>query len=126
MESRLSLSELLGLTNQVHPEDFEYDEVIAIAHMDNTVLWEDPSAIAAVGIDRKDDRIVDIAVHPDFRRNGLASMPVKLSDCTVAFTVHPEAERFWKAIGWLYKCDSIDKGVEVKVWIHPSRYEDIK
>ncbi len=124
METPLSLSELLALTGQEHPEDYEYDEVIVIAHQDNSIMWPDPNAIGAVGINRKEKRIVDIAVHPMFRRNGIASMLVKLSDCTVAFTVKPEAERFWAALGWLYKGDTIDKGVKVKVWVHPYRYEE--
>lgn len=72
--------------------------------------------IGAVGINDEENRIVDIAVHPDFRRKRIGKLLVELSGCTTAYAVTNEARAFWHGIGWAYIGARIDKGTEVDIF----------
>ena len=120
---------LLALTGQEHDEDFKYDKVLAlykgIRYGVTQKDFEGSSAsvgcIGAVGFNLKENRIVDIAVHPRFRRLGIGKLLVKMSECTVAYSASIEANKFWDAIGWVYCGHIYDKNVLVRRWMTGNR-----
>jgi len=127
----LKPGEILALTGQVHGEDFKYDKVIIMYVGGNTYLNQQmldsddtrcvrPVVAAVCGINLKEHRIVDIAVHPYFRKMGFGSAIVELAvqeyGVALAYTVEEEAEEFWKAVGWVRIGTRVDKGTEVEMW----------
>lgn len=128
---RMLVGEILALTGQTHDDDFEYDKTIIIyfgsksyldvlKHTSDDILCVTPIAAAVLGLNLEEKRVVDVAVHPYFRRLGfgkaIVELAVKEYDVELAYTVEPEAEKFWKAIGWCYSGSMLDKGALVKTW----------
>jgi len=102
---------LLSLTGQIHTVEFPYDAV----YTRTLITQTEEIVIGAMGI--KGTRVVDIAVHPKFRKLGIASALVNTANVNIAYVVTDEAERFWQHIGWYYFHDAIDKGTRVKVYV---------
>ena len=130
----MKIGEILALTGQVHDEDFDYDKVLVMyiggrSYADMLKLDSDdelyavPVVAAALGMNLEEKRIVDIAVHPYFRKFGfgraIVNLAVKEYDVEFAYTVDEEADAFWKAIGWTRKGIKTDKGTVVGVWVRP-------
>jgi GNAT superfamily N-acetyltransferase len=122
----ITVRELLKLTGQQHDDNFKYDKVLSLKlTAEAEVRRDSPGAllsmmyIGAVGVNEEERRVVDIAVHPLFRRLGIGKLLVQLSKCEVAFTVDKEADKFWEHIGWLPAGKTVDKGTVVNVWRHP-------
>lgn len=114
--------ELLELTGQVHESKRLYERYDKV-----NLMWysEGEGAIGhlmgALGTNESEKRIVDIAVHPEFRKRGIGRALVSLSKCEIAYTVDPEAEKFWRAIGWSYIGSKLDKDTLVSIWATPER-----
>lgn len=102
---------LLSLTGQVHSEEFPYDQVYVVRVADATI----DKVVGALG--RKGKRVVDIAVVPEFRKQGIATALISIAGVDTAYVVSPEAECFWEHIGWLYVGSTTDKDTEVKVYM---------
>jgi len=128
----MKAGEILALTGQVHDEDFKYDRVLimyvgAASYTSQLLLDDDktkiimPTVAATLGLNIKEKRVVDVAVHPYFRKFGfgkaIVNLAVKEYGVEVAYTVDMEAEKFWRRIGWMYVGKTIDKGTEVKMWM---------
>lgn len=107
------------MTGQEHEERFSdrYDRTIALLGKELTPYGVATLAIGAVGINDAENRIVDIAVHPEFRRRGIGRTLVELSGCEQAYTVEEDAEKFWRGIGWVYVGSKLDKDTLVKTWM---------
>lgn len=100
--------DVLKLTGQRH----NYDQRPYIMIMS---VWVDSvGVVAAIGINGK--RVVDIAVHPDFRLIGLAKRLVIASRCTKAYVVMGGPRGFWEALGWTRTEGIVDKGTLVNVY----------
>jgi len=80
-----------------------------------------PVVAATLGLNLEEKRVVDVAVHPYFRKFGfgraIVALAVKEYGVEVAYTVDEEADKFWKAIGWVYVDTTNAKGTEVKMWM---------
>lgn len=122
-EHRLSPSDVLKLTGQEHPEGFKYDKVVSVWESETTSTRSKKSCMGAVGINEAEKRIVDIAVHPDYRRLGIGHTLVLMSGCHTAYVIDPEAEKFWWGIGWSSYSTTTDKGTVVTVFKSPDEYE---
>ena len=88
--------DLLALTEQSHEDDFEYDKIISV-WLRREGQKEACYPIGALG--SKGDKIVDLGVHPDYRRRGVARLLVVQSECELTSAITEEAIKFWKGIG---------------------------
>ena len=128
----LKPGEILALTGQVHSKDFKYDKVLIMYVGRNVAVnqlmldnqrtrYTMPVVAAVCGINLKEHRIVDVAVHPYFRKMGFGKAIVELAvqeyGVTIAFAVTDEARDFWNRIGWAFNGVKIDKGTEVDIFI---------
>jgi len=105
------VKDLLFLTGQVHSEEFPYDQVFVVRVADATT----DKVVGALG--RKGKRVVDIAVAPEFRKQGIATALINIAEVDTAYVVTPEAECFWEHIGWLYVGNTTDKDTHVRVYV---------
>lgn len=124
-----TIASLLMMTGQEHEKRLireRYDRTIALLGKELTPYGVATLAVGAVGINDAENRIVDIAVHPDFRRRGIGRTLVDLSKCDVAYTVEEDAEKFWEGIGWTNVGKKLDKDTLVKVWVNPNVIEEAK
>jgi len=121
----MNVDELLALTGQRHAAGVAYDKILTVSLSEYACVPvgtihvhepEDDSVIGAVGINAKENRIVDIGVDPRFRRRGVARLLVMLSRCDLAYTLDAEAEKFWAAMGWQFIGHRRDKNDYVKAW----------
>jgi len=104
------IKSLLSLTGQVHSEEFPYERI----YVYSIVTPTGELVIGALG--KKGTRVVDVAVLPEFRKEGVASALIKIAEVDTAYVVSEEAENFWSHIGWYFVCPIMDKEVEVKVY----------
>lgn len=129
---QMKAGEILALTGQVHDEEFRYDKVLVMyvgaeSYTSQLLLDDDktkvtmPSVAATLGLNLEEKRVVDVAVHPYFRKFGFGRAIVKLAmkeyDVNIAYTVDEEAEKFWRRVGWMYVGETVDKGTIVKMWM---------
>jgi len=119
---------ILKLTKQEHPVTFKYDKVYALYVSDNKNKQpsladvnsaESVLCVGAIGIVGK--RVVDVAVHPGFKRRGIGKALVKLGifyeDVNIAYAVSKEACKFWHGINWRWVGRKEDKGTLVEVFV---------
>lgn len=102
---------LLSSTGQTHMEEFPYDHIRECS----IITSEGELVIGAIGV--KGTRVVDIAVHPSFRKQGIASFLIKQERVYTAYVVSEDAYQFWIHIGWFYYHNAVDKGTKVRVMV---------